>query len=408
VAAYRALADATGGAALVNSNNWTDLFDTVVRDNSSYYMLGFRPGHDRDDGRYVRLEVSVARPDVHVRTRGGYLAPLREAQREPLRRDQSRERPAPTAATARLASPISTDGIPMRVCATPFKGLSNDSATVALVMELDASSLGKAVSRGESTVTLDVSYLANGVGNRDLYPEVRHVARIPVEAIAASRTDRARVRLFSDVELREGRYQLRFASALAGVAGSVVYDLEIPDFDDVDLALSGVALLSPSEAGVLTLRPDAGAGKLRPAECDASWCEPPLGPGSSALGPMGDSNDKPLVNGVLSRPPTAKRTFATTEDLVVVAELYEKRQRREQPHTVAVSAALRADDGRVIPLSSEERPSTTTRRASGGHLFTLRLPLGAVPPGDYALQVNARSDTRQGRVATREIPIEIR
>ncbi|HET9361056.1 MAG TPA: hypothetical protein VFO58_15005, partial [Vicinamibacterales bacterium] len=398
---------ATGGAALINSNNWPDLFDTIVRDNSSYYMLGFQPGYDRDDGRYVRLEVRVARPDVHVRTRGGYLAPLREAQREPDGRNRSRERPAPTAATARLASPISTDGIPMRVFATPFKGLSDDMATVALVMELDASSLGRAVSRGESTVTLDVSYIANGAGNRDLYPEVRHVARIPAAAIPAGSAT-ARVRLFSDVELREGRYQLRVASALAGVAGSVVYDFEIPDFDDVDLALSGIALLSPSETEVLTLRPDAGAGKLRPAECDASWCEPPLGPGSSALRPMGDSNDKPLVNGVLSRAPTAKRTFATTEDLVVVAELYEKRQRREQPHTLAVSAALRADDGRVIPLSSEERPSTTTRGASGGHLFTLRLPLGAVPPGDYALQVDARSDAGQGRAVTREIPIEIR
>ncbi|HET9359156.1 MAG TPA: VWA domain-containing protein, partial [Vicinamibacterales bacterium] len=55
VGLYRALADATGGAALINSNNWPDLFDTIVRDNSSYYMLGFQPGYDRDDGRYVRL-----------------------------------------------------------------------------------------------------------------------------------------------------------------------------------------------------------------------------------------------------------------------------------------------------------------------------------------------------------------
>jgi VWFA-related protein len=389
VAAYRALADATGGAALVNSNNWPVLFETIVRDNSAYYMLGFEPKAVRDDGRYVRLEVVVARPGVHVRTRGGYLAPLRDSQRRPARSQQPR--PAPTSATARLESPIPTDGIPMRVFAAPFKGLSNDMATVALVL------------------ALDMSYIANGAGNRDLYPEVRHVARIPAATIpAGSPAGQARVRLFTDVQLREGRYQLRFASASAGVAGSVVYDLEIPDFDDVDLALSGLALISRSEMAVLTLRPDAGAGRLRPAECDASWCEPPLGPSPSPVRPVAETKVEPLVHGVLPGPPTARRAFTTTEDLVLVAELYEKRGRRDMPNRVALSASLRGDDGRVIPLSSENRSSTAARSASGGHTFVLRLPLTSVPAGDYALLVEARSDGRNAPAVTREIAIEIR
>jgi hypothetical protein len=238
---------------------------------------------------------------------------------------------------------------------------------------------------------------------------VRHVARIPASAIpAGSTTDQARVRLFSDVQFREGRYQLRFASAAAGVAGSVVYDLEIPDFDDVDLALSGLALISRSEMAVLTLRPDAGAGRLRPAECDASWCEPPLGPSPSPVRTVAEAKVEPLVNGVLPGPPTARRAFTTTEDLVLVAELYEKRGRRDTPHRVALSASLRGDDGRVIPLSSENRSSTAARSASGGHTFVLRLPLTSVPAGDYALLVEARSDGRNAPAVTREIAIEIR
>jgi hypothetical protein len=159
---------------------------------------------------------------------------------------------------------------------------------------------------------------------------------------------------------------------------------------------------------VLTLRPDSGAGRLRAAECDASWCEPPIAPDSSTVRPVGAANVEPLVHGVLPGPPTARRTFTTTEDLVLVAELYEKRGRRDQPHTVALSAVLRGGDGRLIPLSSEERSSTAARSASGGHTFVLRLPLTNIPPGDYALQVNARSDAGQGRAVAREIPIEIR
>jgi hypothetical protein len=111
---------------------------------------------------------------------------------------------------------------------------------------------------------------------------------------------------------------------------------------------------------------------------------------------------------VLPGPPTARRAFTTTEDLVLVAELYEKRGRRDKPHMVALSAVLRSGDGRVIPLSSEDRSSTATRSASGGHAFVLRLPLTHVPPGDYALQVEARTEAGEGRVTAREIPIEIR
>jgi hypothetical protein len=250
--------------------------------------------------------------------------------------------------------------------------------------------------------------MATGAG-RDVYPEVRHVARIPASiAPAGAAETHGRVRLFTDLELRAGRYQLRVASASAGLAGSVVYDLVVPDFDAQDLTLSGLALVSPNESAVLTLRPDRGAGELHAAECDSSWCTPPSGPDAALLRPVGQAGVEPLVRGVLPGPPTARRSFSTTEDIILVAELYEKRRSRGQPHTVAVSAALHGDDGRVIPLSRENRSSTAPRSGSGGHVFVLRLPLGGVPAGDYALQVEARSGGRDARAVTRDIAIQLR
>ena len=55
-AAFRKLASATGGFALVNSNGFDQALARVVHENSTYYVLGFTSTNDRRDGRYRRLE----------------------------------------------------------------------------------------------------------------------------------------------------------------------------------------------------------------------------------------------------------------------------------------------------------------------------------------------------------------
>ena len=65
----RVLADATGGFAAVNRNDFNGAFDRIVAENSSYYMLGFYSTNDRRDGRYRKIEVRVKRPGLRVRSR---------------------------------------------------------------------------------------------------------------------------------------------------------------------------------------------------------------------------------------------------------------------------------------------------------------------------------------------------
>jgi hypothetical protein len=50
----RTIADATGGFAHVNSNNFDDSFTRLVQEQSVYYMLGFNSSQDKDDGLYCR------------------------------------------------------------------------------------------------------------------------------------------------------------------------------------------------------------------------------------------------------------------------------------------------------------------------------------------------------------------
>ena len=48
------LAAVTGGFALTSSNNYVTAFERLVRENSTYYLIGFNSGVDKRDGRYVR------------------------------------------------------------------------------------------------------------------------------------------------------------------------------------------------------------------------------------------------------------------------------------------------------------------------------------------------------------------
>ena len=65
---FRALAEATGGRALTNSNSFDVFFERIVRENSSYYLLGYTSTNERRD-------VAVSGPDVESRTVHADLQP---------------------------------------------------------------------------------------------------------------------------------------------------------------------------------------------------------------------------------------------------------------------------------------------------------------------------------------------
>jgi VWFA-related protein len=68
------LAVDTGGIAIRNENNFGRALDTIQRDAATYYVLAYSPTNDTLDGKYRSILVKVARPDVRVRARRGYLA----------------------------------------------------------------------------------------------------------------------------------------------------------------------------------------------------------------------------------------------------------------------------------------------------------------------------------------------
>src|SRR6185503_217214 len=267
----RVLADETSGFAAVNTNDFNSAFARIVKDNSAYYVLGYYPPGQRKDGRFHKLEVKVSRPGVKVRARGGYSTPHVKPPKPPSLAAND----TPPVLAEMLDSALPKSGFPMQMHAGAFRGAvaKDNKPRVVVTVELAGDGFKFTEKNGIFHDVLDLSLLTvdaagkptgkNQKVNLDLKPRTHQL-------LAATG-----FRVLSELEVPPGRWQFRVAgrSENSGAAGSVFYDLDVPEFDKQDLALSGLVLTS-STAGLV---PTAGTS--------------------------------PLLKEVLPGPPTANRAF---------------------------------------------------------------------------------------------------
>jgi VWFA-related protein len=358
----RALAEATGGFAVRNTNSFADNFTQIVRENSKYYLLGFSSTNERRDGRFREIDVRVRRPGLEVRTREGYLEPKGRADDE-----DERFTTLPVAVADALRSPLPDRSVPLRVSAVPFRGPGRD-ANVALVLELDAASLGFVEQAGVFTAEIALATLAVEADG-DVHPGQRYEALVELSPDRHRFAEAGGVRMLTEMQLPAGRYQLRLVAGSKARAGSVVVDLDVPDFTKGPLVMSGVALTAASAGQRYTV------------------------PHVDHLGPL------------MPGPLTAAREFAAGDEVSVYAEVYENGRRAA--HTVDVRVELRSDTGAVLRTSTEARASGALSRRGEDNGFTASLPLD-VEPGLYVIHVEARANIDDRPTVGRDVLIRVR
>ena len=70
----RRLAEQTGGVAFTDSNQFRGALERIVRENSAYFLLGYRAPRETPDGKEHQIRIEVDRPGVRVRARRSYVA----------------------------------------------------------------------------------------------------------------------------------------------------------------------------------------------------------------------------------------------------------------------------------------------------------------------------------------------
>ena len=273
------LAGATGGRFTYNSNDLNIGLRRMLADQRGYYLIGYRPSGEtfaRGADKFHRIEVRVKRPDLRVRSRQGFYG-LTDKEARPAARTGDRQ------LYAALASPLSAGDIRVRL--TPFFG--NDARAGAFVRALlhiegqDISFVDEP--NGGKKLVLDVAAVTLGDKGQVVDEFNRtHTVRASGETLEQIR--RNGLLYTADVPVKKtGAYQFRIvvrdgASKRLGSAGQFI---ELPDFKEGGLALSGI-ILSEAKPNAAPAIPAGAAAEaaLSPVESPANSAVRQYLPGS--------------------------------------------------------------------------------------------------------------------------------
>jgi VWFA-related protein len=368
----RAVSEQTGGFAMLNSNDYRDGFARIQRENSNYYVLGYYPTNEKRDGRFRAISVKVSKPGLNVRARSGYVAPKGKSEPPKL---------AAGAATSpelrdALSSPIPISGLTVSAFTAPFKGAGQNDA-IALAIEIDGSKLTFAQSpEGLFLNDLEVSLFASDSASGKVKDGGHDVIGLKLRPqTREALVNGGSFRIIRRLQLPPGKYQLRVGAREknGGLTGTVVTEVDAPDFSKAPLTMSGIALTSVAASHVPTASPDPNVNEFKD---------------------------------VLPAPPTAAREFAQADTLTLFTEIYDNAV--STPHRVAITASVLADDGKVVFTTSDERKSEELQGSTGGYGYRTQIPLSGIAAGRYVLRVEAKSLLGNSTPIKRELEFRVR
>jgi hypothetical protein len=151
-------------------------------------------------------------------------------------------------------------------------------------------------------------------------------------------------------------------------AGSVTFDLEVPDFSKAPLTMSDIALTSALSGAAPTVHPKDPLEKMLP-------------------GPL-----------------SSYRDFAPMDEVALFAEIYDN---VKPPHKVQITATAKAEGGQTVFQTTEDHDSSELAGSAGGYGFQARIPLKAFAPGLYVLRVEGIAQIGDRATTSKEIVFRV-
>src|SRR4051812_18458549 len=351
IQSMRDVAALTGGTAIVNTNNIAGGLQRLVVENSAYYILAFSPMPLPRDGKLHKLEVRVRQKGLRVKSRRGYLAASATPAVVPNPKSGMS-----VATYDAMRRPAPTTGLSMSMFAAAFRKDAR-VASVLIGTELQGRELNLA-----NNAPLELQYaMIDATGKVRASRALNLNANLRAET--RTRAEEGGLRVLQRLEVPPGRYQIRVAANQPGSAtGSVVHDIDVPDFSTT-LGISGIVLTSHSAAAAATV---VGDPDLRTALPDA---------------------------------PGAARTFTAGDVVTLVAEVYDN---RETPGSLLVNVTITTAAGDVV------RKVPAVKQSGDGPRYGASLPIEGMAPGKYVLIMDARAADNAPPVVAPPVPFAVK
>lgn len=352
------LAEGTGGFVIVNTNDLLGGMQRIAKDQSEYYLLGYKPP-ESTDGSCHTLKVKVDRGGTSVRSRSGYckVRPLDllagTATEKDLEARGAGEMPGNVTASMRAPYFYTAPGV----------------ARVHLVMDVPSTSLQFEKVKGKQHADMNV------LG----------IAYKPDGSVAARFSDTVNVDLDGKKEVEEfqkapyhyetefdigaGQYKLRVVFNSGNKTfGKLENPLAVLPYDGKKIDLSSLAL-----SNTLTKVSDLDTS------LDAQLLE----------------DRKPLIASGFQILPSATNQFKKTDNGVVYLEVYDPLLAGEKPPEVVLE--YRIVDTKTGQAKLDVGVNDVTKVAKPGNPvvpIALRLPLDKLEPGSYRVDLRAEDSLK--------------
>ena len=330
----KALADMTGGRSVMHTGAPEEHLPDLFAESHAYYLLAFAPVDRVANGKYHKIEVKVNRPGVSVRTRSGYYG----GETHVAGNKPSVVTPETVSA---LEGVLPRNDVPLSVVAIPVATAEKLDPTVAVVVGV-RHGVGKNQSdKADPIRVLAAAFDRNG---RSVQSQQQTVG-ITLPPAAA---DDVSYEVLSRLPLKPGRYELRVAIDAAGAtSGSVYTYVDVPDFADHPVSLSGV---------VLSVMPP--------------WPTAPA---------RGFPDLFPIV-------PTTRRDFARTDRVSAFVRVYQKV--KEAAQRAGVRAEIVDVNGRVVTSDTVTLEAEQFAKSHSAE-YRIRIPADRLTAGEYLLTLQA-------------------
>lgn len=348
------LAGDTGGRALLDTNDFGQVFTRVQQDTSVYYVLGYHSTNPERDGRFRKISVRVNRPDLKLEYRRGYYAPadFRHSAKDDRERQLDEE----------LASDLPTTDLPVYLAAGYFR-LEDQKYFVPVSVVVPGSAIPFVRSSDRDKATLDVIGVALDEQKRPM-AQVRDTVKLAVEGGRDVR--RKNVQYDSGFVLPPGKFHLKFVvrENENGAMGSFETDLNVPKLKAAPFKMSSVVM----------------AGQVQPA-------------------PKSRGNN-PLVKDGQELVPSVTHVFRPGQHLYLYYEIYDPARQaangpgdKQRKNAISVLTNVAFFQGKVkafeTPVVRADELNVPDRHAAA---FRLDVPLSQLKPGFYTCQVNVIDD----------------
>jgi VWFA-related protein len=331
----RTLASETDGRAIVNQNDLAKGLAQMVRDSSSYYLIGYNSAQAPDDGKFHEITVRVKRPGVDVRARKGYWAPTKEDTARAVAGPRPEAPKAVQQALASISTPGGRSGAGSRYVNTWIGTSRADNGKTRVTFVWEPAPPAPGVRRDTpGRVSLLAANAQGDLVFRGRVPDAATASAVPTVGGAAGAASGPQRVVF---DVPPGKMELRIAVEDArggGVIDNEIRDITVPD------------LTSP----------------------DPSMSTPRVFRARTARDFQMTARDPDAV-------PVAGREFLRTDRLLMRFDVYGT----ESPTAV------------LLNRNGQKMSEVPVSPAATGGTHQIDLGLGGIPPGEYLVEVSVGS-----------------